>query len=58
MYPDSAGKIKIKIGPDTLLPAKSNSDVMFCLQSHQGLVIDKSHTNDISIRASSSGVSK
>ena len=26
----------------TVLPAKSNSDVMFCLQSYQGLIIDRS----------------
>ena len=26
----------------TVLPAKSDSDVMFCLQSYQGLIIDKS----------------
>ena len=26
----------------TVLPAKSDSDDMFCLQSYQGLVIDKS----------------
>ena len=26
----------------TVLPAKSNSDVMFCLQSYQGLIIDMS----------------
>ena len=26
----------------TVLPAKSDSDVMFCLQSYQGLMIDKS----------------
>ena len=26
----------------TILPAKSDSDVMFCLQSYQGLIIDKS----------------
>ena len=25
-----------------VLPAKSDSDVMFCLQSHQGLRIDRS----------------
>ena len=24
----------------TVLPAKSNSDFMFCLQSYQGLIID------------------
>ena len=27
---------------DTVLPAKSDSDDMFCLQSNQGLVIEKS----------------
>ena len=26
----------------TFLPAKSDSDVMFCLQSYQGLMIDRS----------------
>ena len=26
----------------TILPAKSDSDVMFCLQSYQGLMIDRS----------------
>ena len=26
----------------TVLPAKSDSDVMFCLQSYQGLRIDRS----------------
>ena len=26
----------------TVLPAKSDSDVMFCLQSYQGLMIDRS----------------
>ena len=26
----------------TVLPAKSDSDVMFCLQSYQGLAIDRS----------------
>ena len=26
-----------------VLPAKSDSDVMFCLQSYQGLRIDRSH---------------
>ena len=29
-------------GISTILPAKSDSDVMFCLQSYQELVIDKS----------------
>ena len=28
--------------PYTFLPAKSDSDVMFCLQSCQGLIIDRS----------------
>ena len=26
----------------TILPAKSDSDVMFCLQSYQGMIIDRS----------------
>ena len=26
----------------SVLPAKSDSDVMFCLQSYQGLIIDRS----------------
>ena len=26
----------------TILPAKSDSEVMFCLQSYQGLIIDRS----------------
>ena len=26
----------------TVLPAKSDSDVMLCLQSYQGLIIDRS----------------
>ena len=54
----------------TVLPAKSDSDVMFCLNSNQGLTsiyhlcinpsrrIGLIHTNDISIRISSSGVFK
>ena len=25
-----------------VMPAKSDSDVMFCLQSYQGLIIDRS----------------
>ena len=29
----------------TILPAKSDSDVMFCLQSYQGRIIDKSLVN-------------
>ena len=27
----------------TVLPAKSDSDVMFCLHHYQGLMIDRSH---------------
>ena len=30
------------INRTTVLPAKSDSDVMFCLQSYQGLIIDRS----------------
>ena len=30
---------------DTVLPAKSDSDVMFCLQSYQGLINDISLVN-------------
>ena len=26
----------------TVLPAKSDNDVMFCLQNYQGLIIDRS----------------
>ena len=29
-------------GYGTVLPAKSDSGVMFCLQSYQGLIIDRS----------------
>ena len=31
------------VGQLTVLSAKSDSDVMFCLQSYQGLRIDRSH---------------
>ena len=34
-------KTKIK-HKTTVLPAKSDSDVMFCLQSYEGLIIDRS----------------
>ena len=27
---------------DTVLPSKNDTDVMFCLQKHQGLIIDRS----------------
>ena len=33
------------VGTSTFLPAKSDSDVMFCLQSYQGRIIDKSLVN-------------
>ena len=33
--------IKKKINPGTVLPAKSDSDILFCLQSYQGLIIDR-----------------
>ena len=32
----------IPIVRSTVLPAKSDSDIMFCLQSYQGLKIDRS----------------
>ena len=32
----------IGLNRGTVLPAKSDSDVMFCLQSNQGLIIDRS----------------
>ena len=31
-----------KMGYSTVLPAKSDSGIMFCLQSYQGLKIDRS----------------
>ena len=31
-----------KLRVSTVLPAKSDSDVMFCLQSYQGLIINSS----------------
>ena len=34
----------------TVLPAKSNSDVMFCLLSHQGLIIDRSRFDSRSLK--------
>ena len=33
-------KVNIYIEWHTVLPAKSDSDPMFCLQSYQGLIID------------------
>ena len=38
------GSLKVKLAEialDTVLPAKSDSDVMFCLQSYQGRIIDR-----------------
>ena len=34
-------QICVKLSSSTALPAKSDSDVMFCLQSYQGLLIDR-----------------
>ena len=34
------GSIQVRI--TTVLPAKSDSDIMFCLHSYQGLIIDRS----------------
>ena len=31
-----------EIFPNTVLPAKSDSDVMFCLQNYQGLIFNRS----------------
>ena len=32
----------LELAQTTVLPAKSNSDVMFCLQSYKGFIIGKS----------------
>ena len=37
-----AGAIVSSLVIFTVLPAKSDSDVMFCFQSYQGLIIDRS----------------
>ena len=37
-----AKKVEHRDKISTILPAMSDSDVMFCLQSYQGLRIDKS----------------
>ena len=34
--------VRSSISKPTVLPAKDDSDVMFCLQSYQGLVLDRS----------------
>ena len=39
--PVSSGYLVYKCKP-TVLPAKSDSDIMFCLQSYQGLIINRS----------------
>ena len=39
--PVSSGYLVYKYKP-TVLPAKSDSDIMFCLQSYQGLIINRS----------------
>ena len=33
---------RISVATFTVLPANSDSDVMFCLQSYHGLIIDRS----------------
>ena len=44
--PDSTVRAKIQrdhsLVISTVLPAKSDSDAMFCLYSYQGLIIDRS----------------
>ena len=43
MWPnDKHCREKVSFTVGTLLPAKSDSDFMFCLQSYQGLIIDRS----------------
>ena len=40
---DCIYKIEVQCSSkNTVLPAKSDSDFMFCLQSYQGLIIDTS----------------
>ena len=34
---------KLQFSACTVLPAKSDSDIMFCLQHYWGLIIDRSH---------------
>ena len=42
-WKDFAAENKSILGVSTtVLPAKSGSDIMFCLQSYQGLIIDRS----------------
>ena len=36
VIPDTS--VSYQIYPNTILPAKSDSDVMFCLQSYQGFI--------------------
>ena len=40
--PDGPSKLTLFHAVLTVLPAKSDSDLMFCLQSFQGLIIDRS----------------
>ena len=35
------------LGKVTVLPAKSDSDVIFCLQSYEGFIIDRINTQVI-----------
>ena len=43
LYPtESKYKLTPKVAIAAVLPAKRDSDFMFCLQSYQGLIIDRS----------------
>ena len=61
--------VKCILVESTVLPAKSDSDIMVCLQTYQGLIIarslvyqsypqDRINTSDLSISVSSNGVYK
>ena len=42
MYVVITGFVISNVSKCTVLPAKSDTDDMFCLQSYQGLIIDRS----------------
>ena len=42
-YADDLVIIADSLEECTVLPTKSSNDVMFCLQSYQGLIIGRSH---------------
>ena len=43
LYPtESKYKLTPKVAVAAVLPAKRDNDFMFCLQSYQGLIIDRS----------------